>query len=281
MSSPCLWTGRRFHFDLTQKSLVMGICNVTPDSFSENGLHQDAKDAVAHGLAMAKAGADIIDIGGESTRPGAPEVSVSEELNRILPVLGELAEKVEIPLCVDTTKAEVADAALKAGASIVNDISGLTLDPNIAHVVADHGAGLVLMHMRGTPRTMQKDTHYDDIFSDIIEYLQKGIHVAQKAGVDMERIVIDPGIGFGKSAEQNMTIIRELDFLAPLGRPILMGLSRKSFLGAITGRPAPERIEETIAATLEADRNGARIHRVHDVSQAVIALQTARAIRLA
>ncbi len=279
MTESDIWAGRGFHFDVRVKSLVMGICNVTPDSFSEHGLFQKTDDAAAHGLEMARQGADILDIGGESTRPGAEDVSIGEELDRVIPVIRQLAEKTGLPISIDTTKARVAEEALKAGACIVNDISGLKLDPDIASVAAENDAGLVLMHMRGTPRTMQKDTHYDDLFNEISAHLQAGIDAALKAGVKPERIAVDPGIGFGKSAEQNMLIIKRLDFLLKLGRPVLMGLSRKSFLGIITGRDASERIEETIAATLEADRNGARIHRVHDVKQAVIALQTARAIR--
>lgn len=263
--------GRRF--DLSRRNLVMGILNVTPDSFSDGGLYFEPEHAIAHGLQIANAGADIIDVGGESSRPGAPTVPIDEQIRRITPVIEALTRRTGLAVSVDTTRRAVAEAALAAGASILNDITGLAADPGLGRLAAQTGAGLVLMHMRGTPETMQDDTNYDDLFGEIVGHLRAGIDRATSYGVKPEQIVVDPGIGFAKTAEQNMEILANLESLAILGRPILMGLSRKAFLGGITGRDAPNRGSETIAASIFAARHGARIHRVHDVAEVAAALK--------
>ncbi|RMG67998.1 MAG: dihydropteroate synthase, partial [Nitrospirae bacterium] len=203
----------------------MGILNVTPDSFSDGGMYMDRQRAVEHALRMVEEGADIIDIGGESTRPGAEPVPLEEELRRTIPVIEAISEKVDVPISIDTYKAEVARRAIEAGATIVNDISGLRFDPEMASVVAEKGVALVIMHIKGTPRDMQKNPEYDDLFGEIIEYLRGSIEIAKKAGVPEERIVIDPGIGFGKKPEHNLQIINRLDRFSELGRPILVGPS--------------------------------------------------------
>ncbi len=255
----------------------MGILNVTPDSFSDGGAHASHGDAVAHGERMAQSGADLIDVGGESTRPGAAPVSEREEIDRVVPVIRELAPRLAIPICVDTTKPAVAEAALAAGAAIVNDISGLERAPEIADIAARHGAGLVVMHMRGTPADMQSLAHYDDVIADILAHWRRAMDRAIAAGIAPEAVAVDPGIGFAKSFEHNFEILDRLGELAAFGRPILIGLSRKSFLGRITGVDAPDRDPETIAATLVAASRGAHIHRVHDVASVARAAGERRA----
>jgi dihydropteroate synthase len=256
--------------DLGSRTHVMGILNVTPDSFSDGGLYTDTARAVERAREMAVQGADIIDIGGESTRPGAEPLTEEEELRRIIPVIERLAAESTTPISVDTYKASVAKTALKAGASLVNDISGLRFSPDMANVVADHGAALAIMHIKGTPRNMQQNPVYADVVGEVLQYLEEGIEIALKAGVDRGKILIDPGIGFGKTPEHNLTLLNRLSEFRVLGRPILIGTSRKRFIGTVLDIPAPEqRIEGTAATVALAIERGAQMVRVHDVAQMV------------
>ncbi len=250
-----------------KRVLVMGILNVTPDSFYAGGRTFDANAAIEMGLSMIEDGADILDIGGESSRPGAAPVSSQQELARILPVLEGLRVKTSIPLSVDTTKASVAKSALRAGADIINDISALRFDPDMAETISKFGATVVLMHMQGVPQTMQQEPHYDDVVSEVRDYLLERAKVAQAAGIQPDRIILDPGIGFGKQLEHNLALLRQLPKLASCGYPVLVGLSRKSFLGQLLDLPATERLEGTIAANTVAILGGASIIRVHDVKE--------------
>jgi dihydropteroate synthase len=243
----------------------MGILNVTPDSFSDGGRYYNLDLAVEHALAMEADGADIIDIGGESTRPGAPPVGVDEELERVLPVIERLAKVVKIPISIDTYKAEVARMAILAGAEIVNDISAMTFDPQMASMVADTGAGVVLMHSRGRPSDMQKDTQYNSLVAEIIAFLHTAMKNGEKAGISRQKMVIDPGIGFGKSVTGNLEILRHLQEFCLLERPIMIGVSRKSFIGKVLGREPEERLFGTAAAVALSLAHGAMIFRVHDV----------------
>lgn len=262
-----------------ERTLIMGIVNVTPDSFSDGGRFLDRDRAVEHALRLVDEGADIIDIGGESTRPGAQPVPLEEELRRVIPVVKELRRLSDVPISVDTYKAEVARQALEAGANIVNDISALRFDPQMARVVAEHDAYVVLMHMQGTPQTMQDNPHYDDVIQDILAFLKERIEVAIDAGIKREKIIIDPGIGFGKLLEHNLEILRRLGELRALGRPILIGPSRKSFIGQLTGLPVDQRLEGTIASVVVGVLHGAQIVRVHDVAPVRRALQIVDAIK--
>jgi dihydropteroate synthase len=271
---------RKRTFDFSERPFIMGIVNVTPDSFSDGGSYFSPEQAVAHGLRLAEEGADIIDIGGESTRPGAAPVSAAEETERVLPVIAELAANIDVPLSIDTTKAEVARKALAAGAEIVNDVSALRFDPEMGDVVAAARVPVVLMHMRGTPRTMQYDIHYQSLIDDIREFLEERIEYAVRAGIALENIIIDPGIGFGKSIEQdNLSILKNLAAFTELGRPVLVGTSRKGFIGKLLGTPAHEREEGTAATVAIAIYNGAHIVRVHDVKSMKMVAAVARAIR--
>jgi dihydropteroate synthase len=245
----------------------MGVLNVTPDSFSDGGLFYDTQAAIRRGVEMAGQGAGIIDIGGESTRPGALSVAAAEQIRRVVPVIKALKGKISVPISVDTSSAEVAQAAVKAGAVIINDISGLRADKGLARVAARYKTGCVIMHIRGTPRTMQKAPCYKDLMGEICAWLKEGIGIARAAGISEERIVIDPGIGFGKTARHNLKILRELAVLNRLNRPILVGPSRKSFIGRVLAAPPDERIMGTAASVTIAIANGAHIIRVHDVSQ--------------
>ncbi len=253
--------------ELGKKTLIMGIVNMTPDSFSDGGMFRDIEDAVVHARKMEKAGADIIDIGGESSRPGSEPVAVDEEMARVLPLIERLRGVLSIPLSIDTTKAVVARRSLEAGAEMVNDISAMTFDDGMAEVVATHQVPIVLMHMRGRPRTMQEgDLTYGCLMGEIAGFLEERIEAAVSAGVHEEQIAIDPGIGFGKSTADNIAILRNLKELKTLGMPILVGVSRKRFIGQITGRErAEERLEGTAASLTAAILNGAHIVRVHDV----------------
>jgi dihydropteroate synthase len=259
---------------LGERTLVMGILNVTPDSFSDGGKYCDPQQAIEHALEMESAGADLLDIGGESTRPGSRETSTEEELTRVMPVLKALRGVLRVPISIDTRKADVAEAAIGAGASIINDISGLKTDPQIAQVAARHRVLLILMHMRGEPRTMQKAPFARNVMKDVIQGLRASIGKARKAGVPKSRIIIDPGIGFGKSFQQNYELLQKLAELARLGYPLLVGTSRKGFLGASLarhGKPAPpeERIWATAATVTASILGGAHIVRVHDVAEMV------------
>ncbi len=252
---------------LGEKTLVMGILNITPDSFSDGNIYLDRQKAIERGLQMAEEGADIIDIGGESSRPGSKPVTVRQEIARVIPVVEALACKLSIPISVDTTKATVAQKALATGAEIINDISSLSHDNKMASVVRKAGAAIILMHMRGTPENMQKgDLAYDNLMFEIIEYLKKRYQKAVKAGIGGDQIVVDPGIGFGKTCEDNCKIIKQLDELSVLGLPVLIGTSRKAFIGRVTGGNPDQRIEGTAATVAAAIMNGCHIIRVHDVA---------------
>jgi dihydropteroate synthase len=268
--------GRRFSLDL--KTWLMGIINVTPDSFSDGGAFFDTDRAVARGLELACEGADILDIGGESTRPGSLPVPAEEELRRVLPVVRALRKKTGVLLSVDTTKASVARAVLDEGADIINDVSGLRFDPAMAPVIAPSGAGVILMHMKGTPRTMQESPHYADLLGEVGSFLRERVREAGEAGIAAERTVIDPGIGFGKTGAHNLTLLNRLAELEAVGRPLCVGLSRKAFIGRILGLPPEERLEGTIAAAVLAVSHGARILRVHDVGAVAKAVRVAEAV---
>jgi len=271
---------RNFSLDFSQKTYVMGILNVTSDSFSDGGLFLDESSAIERAIRMEDEGADIIDIGGESTRPGSEPVSLEEELKRTIPVIEAISGKLRIPVSIDTYKSEVARRAIEAGASMVNDISGLRFDPEMAPVLSQYDVALVLMHIKGTPRNMQKNPVYTDLFSEITDYLKEGINIATEGGIARERIVIDPGIGFGKTPEHNLQIINNLDRLSPLCRPVLVGASRKSFIGRILNNaPASERLEGTAAAVAISVMKGADIVRVHDVREMTRVVRVADAIR--
>jgi dihydropteroate synthase len=253
---------------LGERTLVMGVLNITPDSFSDGGLFLDPNAAVARALAMEKAGADLIDLGGESTRPGSEGVSVEEELRRVLPVLDGLRGKLKIPISIDTAKSQVAEAAAIAGAQILNDVTGLRNDPRIADVARRRKLPLILMHMRGEPRTMQKAPFARDVVRDVAAGLRRASAVARRAGVPKSQIVVDPGIGFGKSWPQNFELLERLPELARLGFPLLLGTSRKSFIGKILGGAAKEERAWGTAATVTASiLGGAHIVRVHDVAE--------------
>ena len=248
----------------------MGILNVTPDSFSDGGKYFNKERAVEQALRMQDEGADIIDIGGESTRPGAEKISVKEEISRVVPVIEALANKVKIPLSIDTYKSAVAGAAISSGASIINDISGLRFDPQMPYVAARHNVPVVIMHIKGTPKNMHKNPSYKSLIPEVIDYLREGIEIARNAGVADEKIIIDPGIGFGKTLEHNLEIIKKLDVFSGLEKPVLIGPSRKSFIGKILGDlPVTERLEGTSAAIAISILNGANIIRVHDVKEMV------------
>ena len=259
-------------------ALIMGVVNVTPDSFSDGGEFLDADTAVRHGLRLADEGAHILDVGGESTRPGAEPISPDEELSRVLPVIERLASEADGRLSIDTTKVSVARSALGAGATIVNDVSALRFDPDMAGLVAETGAGCCLMHMLGEPRTMQADPRYDDVVSEVKAFLEERLAFAVSEGVDEERVWLDPGIGFGKTVEHNLELLRRLDEIVAIGRPVVVGTSRKSFLGKLAGgRDEGDRLPGTIATNVLALERGATVFRVHDVAPNVDALAVAAA----
>ncbi len=272
------WRCRDRILDCDGPPLVMGILNVTPDSFSDGGRFADTDQAVAQGRRMAGDGAAILDVGGESTRPGAAPVDAPEELRRVIPVIEALAELPGIVISIDTMKAAVAREALRAGAHIVNDVSALTHDPDMPGVVAAGGAGAVLMHMQGTPRTMQAAPAYRDVVADTAGYLAGRLAAAQQHGIAPEALAIDPGIGFGKTLAHNLAILGGLHAYLALGRPLVIGLSRKRFLEALTGRPVAGRLAGSLAALACAVAQGAQVLRVHDVAPSVDACRTAWAI---
>jgi dihydropteroate synthase len=259
---------------LGERTLVMGVLNVTPDSFSDGGKYDQAEIAIEHALALEGAGTDLLDIGGESTRPGSEETSASEELDRILPVLEGLRGRLKIPISVDTRRSTVAELALRADAQIINDVSGLRSDARVADVAAKYGAPLILMHMRGEPGTMQRGPFARDVLKDVVRGLRNSVAKARQAGVRNSQIIVDPGIGFGKSYSQNYELLQKMPQLAALGYPLLVGTSRKGFLGAILerdGKPVPpdERIWGTAATVTASILGGAHIVRVHDVAEMV------------
>ncbi len=256
----------------------MGILNVTPDSFSDGGLYTDPGRAVEHALEMVEAGADIIDVGGESTRPGAEPVPAEEERRRVVPVIRALRRQSDVLISVDSYKAEVARAAVEAGADIVNDISGLGFDEEMPQLLATSGVGLVLMHIKGTPRTMQRNPVYRDVIGEISGYFAERLAKAEEAGISREQVVLDPGIGFGKQLVHNLEILRRLKEFCRLGRPLLVGPSRKSFIGAILDLPPGQRLEGTAAAVALSIAGGADVVRVHDVREMVRVARVADAV---
>jgi dihydropteroate synthase len=270
----------RHSLDFSEKTAVMGILNVTPDSFSDGGRFFDPALAVERALRMVEDGADIIDIGGESTRPGAEPVTEAEELRRVIPVIEAIAGKVGVPVSIDTYKATVASIAIEAGASLVNDISGLKLDPQMAEVVAAAGVPVVLMHIKGSPRDMQAAPVYEDLLGEVEAYLRDSVRIAENAGIDPSLIIIDPGIGFGKTFRHNLLILKNLSRFREFGMPLLVGVSRKAFIGDILGGAGPnERLEGTAATVAIAVMNGADIVRVHDVKEMARVARVADAIR--
>lgn len=256
----------------------MGVVNVTPDSFFDGGLYLDPGKAVDHGLALADQGADILDVGGESSQPGSDPVTAEEERRRVIPVISGLRKKTNVLISIDTTKPEIAEAALDAGADVINDISSFRLDPRILQLAARRGAGFCLMHMKGIPKTMQVRPHYGNVLEEIRTFLAEKIDIAQAYGLKEENIVIDPGIGFGKRLEDNLVLLNNLAVFSELGRPILIGVSRKSFIGKILNAHAQERLEGTIAASIVSIIRGAHILRVHDVKAIKRAVLVAEAI---
>jgi len=265
--------------DLTEPC-VMGVLNVTPDSFSDGGRYPDLAAAVERGVAMAGEGAAILDVGGESTRPGAAAVGVQEELARVIPVIEVLAERVTVPISIDTSKPEVMKAAIHAGASLVNDVRALR-EPGALEAVAESGAAVCLMHMQGEPRTMQEAPSYGDVVAEVREFLASRLAACRAAGIAADRLCVDPGIGFGKRLEHNLALLAALDRLAEPGIPVLVGVSRKSLVGIITGRPAEQRLAGSIAFAALAVTRGAAIVRAHDVAETVDALRVAQALRQA
>jgi dihydropteroate synthase len=262
-----------------ERTHVMGVINVTPDSFSDGGRLEDPEAAVTQGLRMTEDGADLLDVGGESTRPGSDPVAVPEEIDRVLPVIKRLTAEVDIPISIDTRKAEVARAGPDAGATIVNDITAGS-DPSMFTIVREAGAGMVLMHIKGEPKTMQENPTYDDVVREVHDYLAGRIEAAVAAGIPAERLAVDPGLGFGKTAAHSYTLMREVEALLDLGRPVVVGPSRKSFIGAASGDlPVEERLEGTAAAVAVMAFQGAHVVRVHDVREMVRVVRVADAIR--
>lgn len=271
---------REFSFDFSQKTYIMGILNVTPDSFSDGGMHFKAETAVEHALRMVEDGADIIDIGGESTRPGSEPVSIEEEIRRTIPVIKAIAKKVNLPISIDTYKSEVARRAMDAGASIVNDISGLRFDPKMPELVAGYNVPVVAMHIKSKATDMQVNPVYDALIPEIMDYLRNSIRIALDAGIREDMIILDPGIGFGKTFDHNLEILKNLHEFTLLQKPILIGPSRKAFIGKILGdAPASERLEGTAAAVAVSIMNGANIVRVHDVKEMSKVARVADAIK--
>jgi len=270
---------RHGEIDFTRRTLIMGILNVTPDSFYDGGRRLDPAKAIADGVAMAAGGADIIDIGGESTRPGARPLSEDEELARVVPVVSGLRREVGVPISIDTYKSKIARAALVAGADIVNDISALRFDPAMISLIAAEKVPVSLMHMQGTPRTMQQEPRYEDVAREVRDFLAMQLYDAMDAGIAPEAIILDPGIGFGKTLEHNLQLLRGLPMLAALAQPLLVGVSRKTFIGKILKLDPDERLEGSLAAGVAAVLGGANILRVHDVPETCKAMRVADAIR--
>jgi len=265
--------------DMSARPLVMGILNVTPDSFSDGGQFFSASDAVVQGRRMCAEGADLIDVGGESTRPGSEPVSVEEEKRRVVPVIRELVAEISIPISIDTQKAEVAAAGLDAGARIINDVSALRTDPEMAPLAAQRGVPVVLMHMQGTPKTMQRDPTYEEVVGDVCEWLRQRVRFAVESGIGENRLVVDPGFGFGKTLQHNLELLRRLHELHALGLPVLAGTSRKSMLGRILDVAEGARLYGTLATVACAVLSGAHIVRVHEVGPAVQVVKVCEAIR--
>jgi dihydropteroate synthase len=270
-----IWQLRTRRFDWPDHpgcgAFVLGIVNVTPDSFSDGGRHATTEGAVVHALQLAAEGADLLDIGGESSRPGALPISLEEELARVIPVVRELTQRTSVPLSIDTVRAEVAHQALEAGAEVINDITAMQGDPRMAEVVQTHRAGVILMHMQGTPATMQLNPTYDEqrggVVIEVLEFLKARLHAATEAGIAAERVVLDPGIGFGKTSHHNWQLLVHLQQLRQLGRPVCLGVSRKGFLGRKVDRPVGQRLGSSLACVAHAlERQAAQVFRVHDVA---------------
>lgn len=273
------WNLRTRTLTFTERPLLMGIVNVTPDSFSDGGRFIDADAAVAHALRLVDDGADILDIGGESTRPYSTPVGAEEELDRVLPVVERLAQETDVPLSIDTSKAAVAGAAIKAGAEIINDVTGLQGDPEMTRVAIETGAGVCAMHMQGTPQTMQDDPRYGDVVREVCAYLRERRNALVAAGVERERICLDPGIGFGKTHEHNLELMRGVGRLHQLGRPLLVGHSRKRFLAHVLGDRDADRTAATVGAAIALAQQGVQVIRVHDprpVREALLAFLACR-----
>ncbi len=275
-----LWRAGSTVLDCRARTHLMGILNVTPDSFSDGGRLTDVETAVKVGVQMALDGADILDVGGESTRPGSEPVSVEEERERVLPVIRRLRAEVDVPISIDTRKAEVAAPALEAGATIVNDVTA-GADPAMFGVVAESGAGMCLMHLRGEPKTMQQDTAYADVVGEVHDHLASRIDAAVEAGVEWDRLAVDPGLGFGKSPEGNYVLMRRIGDFLDLRRPVLVGPSRKSFIGSVLGTEVDERLEGTAGAVAWLVAHGAHVVRVHDVKEMARVVRVVEAIRSA
>jgi dihydropteroate synthase len=264
-------------YDLSSRTHVMGILNITPDSFSDGGKFMDLGKAVSHGIQMSDDGADFIDVGGMSTRPGSEEISIQEEIDRVVPVIKELRKEVKVPISIDTYRSEVADEALKNGAMIVNDISAFTFDENMANTAAKHKATCILMHTKGRPKQMQENPVYENLMADILKFLEKAVWKANVEGLD--QMIIDPGIGFGKTNDHNLCIIKNISELKKLDCPVMIGVSRKSTVGALSGADIADRLEGTVALNTIAVLNGANIIRVHDVKENVRAIRIVDAYR--
>lgn len=274
-----IWKIRGCELDLTRRAVVMGIVNVTPDSFSDGGAFLDPEAACAHGLALIAEGAEILDIGGESTRPGSEGVSAEEEARRVLPVIEVLRRETDIPISIDTSKATVARAALEAGANIINDVTGLRGDPEMMSLAAEWRPGVVVMHMQGRPRTMQASPRYDDVLAEVGEFFRHSLECSVASGLDPMSIAFDPGIGFGKTPAHNLALLAGLESFASLGRPLLIGVSRKSLLGHLAKSPAMEdRLWPGVALTALCRERGARIFRVHEAKPHHLALRAAEAL---
>ncbi|MGB2764213.1 MAG: dihydropteroate synthase [Candidatus Aminicenantaceae bacterium] len=266
------------NYTLGQRTWIMGVINVTPDSFSDEGLYLDREKAVERGLELAEEGSDIIDIGGESTRPGSEPIPLDEELRRVIPVISELRKRIDTLISIDTTKSKVANAALDAGADIINDISSFQSDPNMFPLAAQKGAPIILMHIKGIPKTMQANPYYENVLVEVKSFLEERFTTAIASGIKKEKIIIDPGIGFGKRLQDNLALINNLQILEDLDRPILIGVSRKSFIGKILNTSPQERLEGTIASAVLSIVHGANILRVHDVASVKRAVLVAEAI---
>lgn len=266
-------------FSLTSKSIqIMGIVNVTPDSFYDGGKYYKKESAIRQGLRLAKQEADIIDIGGESSRPGAKPISVKEEIERVIPVIEGIRKRIKIPISIDTYKSKVAEEALKSGANVINDISALRMDKEMAELARKYDIPIILMHMQGTPQNMQKNPCYKDVIAEIYDFLKQRISFAEEHGIKPKKIIIDPGIGFGKTVQHNLLIIKHLRKFKALKKPILIGVSRKSFIGKILDLPEQERLEGTLAAICVSILNGANILRVHNVKETKRAVEVVKAI---
>jgi dihydropteroate synthase len=278
-SKPMQWTAGEHAFPIQERVLVMGVLNVTPDSFSDGGRYGGVDAALARAEAIVDEGADVLDIGGESSRPRARPVALEEELARVLPVVAALARRIRIPISIDTTKADVARRSLDLGAAIINDISALRGDAEMAAVVARAGAGLIVMHMQGTPATMQEQPAYADVVEEVLEFLRDRVETAVNAGIGVERIAVDPGIGFGKTVDQNLALLRGLAAFGELGRPIVIGPSRKAFVGKVLNRSVSAREWGTAAAVAAGVLLGAHVVRVHSVGEMKDVVRMSRAIR--